>query len=49
MISGGRSLLGTTPHISLIPATVLFLTVLALNAVGEKLSAATASGGRSTR
>jgi ABC-type dipeptide/oligopeptide/nickel transport system permease subunit len=37
MISSGRSLLGTEPHISLIPGAVLFCTVLALNAVGEKL------------
>jgi peptide/nickel transport system permease protein len=37
MITSGRSLLGTNPYISLIPAAVLFCTVLALNAVGEKL------------
>jgi peptide/nickel transport system permease protein len=37
MINAGRSLLGTAAHISLIPGAVLFCTVLALNAVGEKL------------
>jgi peptide/nickel transport system permease protein len=37
MITAGRSLLGTDPHISLIPAAVLFCTVLAFNALGEKL------------
>jgi peptide/nickel transport system permease protein len=37
MITSGRSLLGTNPYISLIPAAVLFCTVLALNAIGEKL------------
>jgi peptide/nickel transport system permease protein len=37
MIAGGRSHLGTSPHISLIPAAVMFITVLALNALGDKL------------
>jgi peptide/nickel transport system permease protein len=37
MIAGGRSHLNTSPHISLIPATVMFITVLALNALGDKL------------
>lgn len=37
MISHGRSLLEPYPHISLYPAAVLFLTVLALNTIGDKL------------
>jgi peptide/nickel transport system permease protein len=37
MIAGGRSHLGTAPHISLIPAAIMFLTVLALNTLGEHL------------
>lgn len=37
MIAGGRSHLNSSPHISLIPAAVMFLTVLALNALGDKL------------
>jgi peptide/nickel transport system permease protein len=36
-ISAGRGLLETAPHISLIPALVMFLTVLALNSLGEKV------------
>ncbi|HSJ70767.1 MAG TPA: ABC transporter permease [Acidimicrobiia bacterium] len=37
MISHGRSVLDAHPHISMFPATVLFLTVLALNTIGDKL------------
>lgn len=37
MINKGRSDLDVASHISLIPATVMFLTVLALNFVGDKL------------
>ena len=37
MIAGGRSHLNTSPHISLIPAIVMFVTVLALNSFGDKL------------
>jgi peptide/nickel transport system permease protein len=37
MISAGRSFLKTAPHISLIPGLVMFLTVLSLSALGEKL------------
>jgi peptide/nickel transport system permease protein len=37
MISGGRSHLNTAPHISLIPGAIMFLTVLTLNALGDKL------------
>jgi peptide/nickel transport system permease protein len=37
MITGGRSLLGTDAQIALLPAAVLFCTVLAFNAIGEKL------------
>jgi peptide/nickel transport system permease protein len=37
MINKGRNDLGTASHISLIPAAVMFATVLALNFVGDKL------------
>jgi peptide/nickel transport system permease protein len=37
MISGGRSHLNSAPHISLIPGAIMFLTVLTLNALGDKL------------
>jgi peptide/nickel transport system permease protein len=37
MINGGRGLLETAAHISMIPALVMFLTVLALNTLGEKV------------
>ncbi|TML58497.1 MAG: ABC transporter permease [Actinobacteria bacterium] len=39
MISGGRDKLagGTAVHVSLIPATVMFVTVLAFNLVGDRL------------
>jgi len=37
MINKGRTDLDTAAHISLIPATTMFLTVLALNFVGDKL------------
>ncbi len=37
MINKGRADLDTAAHISLIPATAMFLTVLALNFVGDKL------------
>jgi peptide/nickel transport system permease protein len=37
MINDGRSHLGETVHISLIPALVMFLTVLSLNTLGERL------------
>jgi peptide/nickel transport system permease protein len=37
MINKGRSNLDGAAHISLIPATVMFITVLALNFVGDKL------------
>lgn len=37
MINKGRSELATAAHISLIPAGAMFLTVLALNFVGDKL------------
>ncbi|MGD9989130.1 ABC transporter permease [Pseudonocardia sp.] len=36
MIAGGRTQLIEYPHISLIPAAVMFLTVLAINYVGER-------------
>jgi peptide/nickel transport system permease protein len=37
MINGGRGLLETAAHVSLIPAVVMFLTVLSLNSLGEKV------------
>jgi len=37
MISAGQSELNTAAHISLIPASVMFVTILSLNVVGEKL------------
>jgi len=37
MIAAGRSHLNSSPHISLIPAAVMFITVLALNALGDNL------------
>lgn len=37
MINKGRTDLTTSPHIALIPAGVMFLTVLSLNFVGDKL------------
>ena len=36
MIAGGRTQLIEYPHISLIPAAVMFLTVLSINYVGER-------------
>ena len=37
MIAEGRESLGETPHISFIPATVMFLTVLSFNLVGDTI------------
>jgi peptide/nickel transport system permease protein len=37
MIAEGREVLGEAPHVCLIPATVLFLTVLSLNVLGDTL------------
>lgn len=37
LISAGQTELPTSPHISLIPAAVMFLTILALNILGEDL------------
>jgi len=37
MIAAGREVLGETPHVCLIPASVLFLTVLSLNVLGDTL------------
>jgi peptide/nickel transport system permease protein len=37
MIAEGREVLGEAPHVCLIPATVLFLTVLSLNVLGDAL------------
>jgi peptide/nickel transport system permease protein len=37
MINDGRTFLGTSLHITLIPALAMFLTVLSLNSLGEKI------------
>ena len=37
MIAAGREVLGQAPHVCLIPAMVLFLTVLSLNVLGDTL------------
>ena len=37
MIAEGREVLGEAPHVCLIPATVLFFTVLSLNVLGDTL------------
>jgi peptide/nickel transport system permease protein len=37
MIAAGREVLGEAPHVCLIPAIVLFLTVLSLNILGDTL------------
>jgi peptide/nickel transport system permease protein len=37
MIAAGREVLGEAPHVCLIPAAVLFLTVLSLNILGDTL------------
>jgi peptide/nickel transport system permease protein len=39
MISDGQLVLRDAPHVALIPSTVMFLTVLALNFAGDALSA----------
>jgi peptide/nickel transport system permease protein len=41
MIAEGRDSLDLAPHIAFIPATAMFLTVLAFNLVGDSLRAAT--------
>lgn len=47
MIADGREALERVPHVSLIPAAVMFLTVLSLNLLGDALrrQAGTAAGG----
>ena len=45
MIADGRETLADAPHIALIPATVLFLTVLSLNLLGDSLRSWTRSRG----
>jgi len=37
IINEGRDLLDEAPHISLIPCAVMFVTLLSLNYVGDKL------------
>jgi peptide/nickel transport system permease protein len=40
LIEGGRQNLDETPHVSLLPCLVMFLTLLSLNYVGDKFRAA---------
>ncbi|WP_051305577.1 ABC transporter permease [Desulfogranum mediterraneum] len=37
MIAAGREVLSEAPHVCLVPATILFLTVLSLNVLGDTL------------
>jgi peptide/nickel transport system permease protein len=37
MIAEGKEVLDEAPHISLIPALILFLTVLSFNIIGDSL------------
>ncbi len=37
MIAAGQDTVQTTPHLVLVPATAMFLTLLAMNAIGEAL------------
>ena len=37
MIAAGRDVLAEHPHVSLIPVTVMFLTVLAVNLIGDRM------------
>ena len=37
MIAGGRDVLGQTPHVAMIPMVVMFLTVLSVNVIGDRL------------
>jgi peptide/nickel transport system permease protein len=39
IINEGRDILDEAPHVSLIPCGIMFLTLLALNYVGDKLQA----------
>jgi peptide/nickel transport system permease protein len=39
LINEGRSLLDESPHVALIPCAVMFITLLALNHVGDRLRA----------
>ena len=44
MVAAGRPRVDTAPHISLVPATVLFITVLCFNALSDMRRGARASG-----
>jgi peptide/nickel transport system permease protein len=46
MILEGREVLGEAPHVSLIPALVLFATVLSFNLIGDAFRALSDSGDR---
>jgi peptide/nickel transport system permease protein len=37
MIAVGRDVLEQTPHVAMIPTLVMFLTVLSVNVVGDRL------------
>jgi peptide/nickel transport system permease protein len=46
MIAEGREVLDESPHVSMIPAAVMFLTVLAFNIAGDSLRHAFERGSR---
>ena len=46
MIAGGREVLDEAPHVSMIPAAIMFLTVLAFNIAGDSLRHAFERGNR---
>jgi peptide/nickel transport system permease protein len=46
MIAEGREVLDEAPHVSMIPATIMFLTVLAFNIAGDSLRHAFERGNR---
>ena len=37
MIAAGRDVLEQTPHVAMIPTVVMFLTVLSINVIGDRL------------
>jgi peptide/nickel transport system permease protein len=45
MIADGQPRFGDTPHLVFVPSAVMFLTILALNTLGERARAATNRGG----
>jgi peptide/nickel transport system permease protein len=37
MIAAGRDVLEQTPHVAMIPTAVMFLTVLSVNMIGDRV------------